>query len=134
MPKKQIRVVQTTNGIIRSIRCCTWTSFPIRENMSERLTESIAENKLNELNKKIVEIKKKIQLSGNGSNRTKHPSLIYTVSDNPPQVSMLLNAVTKLQSQILFLYRMYNFFVLLHNDKSFAKCFKSILLIFSILS
>lgn len=42
-----------------------WTPFLIRENMSEHLTLSIAENKLNELNKKIVEIKKKIQLSGN---------------------------------------------------------------------
>lgn len=57
----------------------------IRENMSEHLTLSAAENKLNELNKKIVEIKKKIQLSGNGSNHTKHPSLIYTVPDNLPQ-------------------------------------------------
>lgn len=80
----QIQVARTTNSIIKSIRCSTWIPFFIRENMSEHLTLSAAENKLNELNKKIVEIKKKIQLSGNGSNHTKHPSLIYTVPDNLP--------------------------------------------------
>ncbi|XP_036150956.1 uncharacterized protein LOC105839820 [Monomorium pharaonis] len=63
MSENQIRVVRTTNDIIRSIQCSTWTPFLIYENMSEHLTPSTAENKLNELNKKIVEIKKKIQLS-----------------------------------------------------------------------
>lgn len=47
--------------------------------MSEPLTLSVAENKLNELNKNIVEIKKKIQLSGNNS---KHSSLIYIAPDD----------------------------------------------------
>ncbi|XP_070157234.1 outer dynein arm-docking complex subunit 3 [Polyergus mexicanus] len=61
--ENQNRVVRTTNNIIRSIQYSTWVSFFIRENMSEFLTLSVAENKLNELNKNIVEIKKKIQLS-----------------------------------------------------------------------
>lgn len=91
-------VVRTTYSIIKSIRCSTWTPFLIRENMSEHLTLSVAENKLNELNKKIIEIKKKIQLSGNGSNCTKQPSLIYTVPDNPAQINatkLLYNKVAE---------------------------------------
>ncbi len=63
------------DGIIKSIRCSMWTPFLIREIMSEHLILSATENKLNELNKKIVEIKKKIQLSGNGSYKTSFANL-----------------------------------------------------------
>lgn len=80
----------------------TWTPLHISENMSEPL--SVTENKLNELNKKIVEIKKKIQLSGNGSNCTKHPSLIYTVLNEVyTRVNAAVHcAVTELRTQILY--------------------------------
>jgi predicted ribosome quality control (RQC) complex YloA/Tae2 family protein len=50
--------------------------------MSEPLLPSSTENKLNELNKKIVEIKKKIQLSGNTAQIAQNIlHLIYTVLD-----------------------------------------------------
>jgi len=52
--------------------------------MSEPLVPSGTENKLNELNKKIVEIKKKIQLSGNTAEIAQNIlHLIYTVLDEP---------------------------------------------------
>lgn len=91
--ENQIRVVWATNSIIRSIQCFTWAPFLIYENMSEHMSVSATENKLNELNKKIVEIKKKIQLSGNCSNRIKHPFLIYTVPDNPPWIQCCKTAL-----------------------------------------
>lgn len=115
--ENQSRVVRTTNNIIRSIQYSTWVSFFIRENMSESLTLSIAENKLNELNKNIVEIKKKIQLSGNNSNRTKHFSLIYIALDNP-SMSQHCKTATKLQSRTLPLYRIFTSTVLF----SYGKC------------
>jgi len=56
--------------------------------MSEPLVPSSTENKLNELNKKIVEIKKKIQLSGNAAQIAQNIlHLIYTVLDKPDSES-----------------------------------------------
>lgn len=99
--QNQCCVVQTTN-IIRSIRYSTWISFFIRENMSEPLTLSTAENKLNELNKNIVEIKKKVQLSGNDSNCIKYFSFIYITSDNNPWVDTIQGCKARIKS---YLYR-----------------------------
>lgn len=119
------------DGIIRSIQCSTWTPFLIREIMSEHLILSAAENKLNELNKKIVEIKKKIQLSGNGSNCTKHPLLIYIVPDNPPRVSatkLLYDKVAESELTLIQGVLLLSFYFIM----TFPKYFKLILFIFSI--
>jgi len=69
--------------------------------MSEPLTLSTAENKLNELNKNIVEIKKKVQLSGNDSNCIKYFSFIYIISDK--STNRHYTRLQSYQNQILFI-------------------------------
>lgn len=81
--------------------------------MSEPLTLSTAENKLNELNKNIVEIKKKVQLSGNDSNCIKYFSFIYIIPDNNPRVDTIQDKAIKLnliytKNQILFIPFLYS--------------------------
>ncbi|KYM96935.1 hypothetical protein ALC62_12405 [Cyphomyrmex costatus] len=83
------------DGIIRSIRCSMWTLFLIREIMSELLVLSTIENKLNELNKKIVEIKKKIQLS-EGQRKANFEEYDAKKRENAQKISDLKKKVKEL--------------------------------------